>query len=113
MKSLLNFLPIVLCFILIAAHFSRININPLAVVSLLFPLILLWKSKLAARIIQVTLVAVGIEWIRTMIHYVNIRTDSGEDWLRLATILSTVALLNFTTILVFRSRYMLDRYNLK
>ena len=46
----------------------------------------------------------GIEWIRTTIYYVRIRIENGESWFRLAIILGIVALLNFTTILVIRTK---------
>jgi len=96
-----------------AAHFSRADMIVLMVISLLFPLILFWKNKLSARIIQIGLVLLGLEWIRTLIFYARIRIENGEDWFRLASILGTVAILNFMTILIFRSKYMKERFNLK
>ena len=85
----------------------------LVVISLLFPLILFWKSKISARAIQIILVLFGLEWIRTLIYYARIRIENGEDWIRLALILGAVAILNFATILIYRSGYMIERYDLK
>ena len=95
-----------------AAHLSRANMIVLMVISLLFPFILFWKSKISARAIQIVLVLFGLEWIRTLIYYARIRIENGEDWLRLALILGAVAIFNFTIILIYRSRYMIERYDL-
>ena len=96
-----------------AAHLSRANMIVLMVICLLFPFILFWKSKISASIIQIVLVLFGLEWIRTLIYYARIRIENGEDWLRLALILGTVAILNFVTILIYRSTYMIERYDLR
>jgi hypothetical protein len=58
------------------------------------------------------LLLAGIEWIRTTIYYTRIRIEIGEPWLRLAIILGAVAVLNFATILVFRSKLMKEKYKL-
>jgi hypothetical protein len=113
MKALLKFLPIIFCFLLMAAHLSRAGLIIPMVICLLFPSILFWRSKLSVRIMQVTLVIFGLEWIRTLIYYARIRIENGEDWLRLALILGTVALINFATILIYRSKYMRKRYKLR
>jgi len=112
MKNLMKILPIVLCSLLMAAHLLRADVFVLLIVSLLIPFLLLWKNKITARVVQLSLFLYGFEWIRTTIYYVNIRTEKGEDWLRLAIILGIVALLNFATILVFRTKSMKDRYQL-
>ena len=62
---------------------------------------------------QLFLILYGFEWIRTIFFYARIRTEKGEDWLRLAVILGTVALLNFATVLVFRTKSMKERYRLE
>ena len=46
-------------------------------------------------------------------YYARIREAKGEDWLRLAIILGVVALLNFATVLAFRTKSMKERYGLK
>ena len=85
---------------------------PLQIISLMVPFLLIWKNKLAARIIQIFLILGGIEWIRTLIYYARIRVANGEDWLRLAIILSVVAILTAATALVFRTKSMTERYGL-
>ncbi len=96
-----------------AAHLGRANIFVLQFISLLIPFILIWKNKIAASAVQIFLIIYGFEWIRMIIYYARIRTANGEDWLRLAIILGIVALLNFATVLVFRSNSMKERYGLK
>ncbi|MCK4654258.1 MAG: hypothetical protein KAU01_07425, partial [Candidatus Cloacimonetes bacterium] len=58
------------------------------------------------------LMLAGIEWIRTTVYYARIRIENGEPWLRLAIILGSVAVLNFATVLVFRTKSMRERYRL-
>lgn len=112
MSFFYKILPILLCFILMTAHLSRANMIILMTICLIFPLILLWKNKISARAIQLVLVLFGFEWVRTLIVYARIRIEEGEDWLRLALILGVVAILNFTSILTYRSRSMMERYKL-
>lgn len=112
-KTFGRILPIIICSLLMAAHLGRLNMFILQIVSLLIPFLLIWKSKISARVVQIFLVLFGLEWIRTLIYYARIRIENGEDWFRLALILGVVAILNFATILLFRSKYMKERYNLK
>ena len=113
MKNLVRILPIILCSLLMAAHLGRANMFVLQIISLLIPFILIWKNKISARTIQFFLIIYGFEWIRTINYYAQIRIAKGEDWLRLAIILGIVALLNFATVLVFRTKPMKERYGLK
>ena len=113
MKNMIKILPVVLCSLLMAAHLGRANMFILQYISLLIPFILIWKNKISARIVQFFLIIYGFEWIRTIFYYARIRTANGEDWLRLAIILGVVAILNFATILAFRTKSMKERYGLK
>ena len=113
MKNSLKIFPIIICFLLMAAHLSRANLNILMVVCLVLPFILLWKSKVSARVVQIALMIFGLEWIRALIYYAHVRMENGEDWFRLGIILIVVAVFNFVTIFVYRSSYMIDRYNLR
>ena len=113
MKNLIKILPIIFCSLIMAAHLGRANMFILQYISLLIPFLLFWKNKIAARAVQLFLILYGFEWIRMIFHYGRIRIESGESWLRLAIIMGVVALLNFATILVFRSKSMKERYGLK
>ena len=96
-----------------AAHLNRTNMFILQTISLLIPFLLIWKSKISAKAVRLCLVLYGLEWIRTLIYYVLIRIENGEDWFRLGIILGVVAILNFATVFVFRSKYMKERFDLK
>jgi len=110
MKMFLKILPIILCFLLLAAHFGRANLLILQIISISFPFLLFWKTKIAIFIIQACLMLAGIESIRTAVYYARIRNENEEPWLRLAIILGTVVVLNFATVLVFRTKSMKERY---
>ncbi|MEN8156721.1 MAG: hypothetical protein ABFS10_07210 [Bacteroidota bacterium] len=112
MKTFWKILPIIICSLLMAAHLSRANMFILMIISLLIPFLLIWKSRIPARAVQIFLVIYGLEWIRALIYYARIRIENGEDWFRLALILGTVAVLNFVTLLVFRSKHLKERYDL-
>ena len=113
MKNIMKILPIVLCSLLMAAHLGRANMFILQYISLLIPFLLFWKNKISARAIQLFLILYGFEWIRMIFYYARIREPKGEDWLRLAIILGVVAILNFATVLAFRTKSMKERYGLK
>lgn len=113
--NIMNFvrlLPVILSFGLLAAHFSRADLLPAVVVSLLIPLLLLIKSAWVARSIQFLLLLGAIEWIRAMFGYIEVRRNIGDDWGRLAIILAAVALLTACSGLVFRGKSLKLRYRL-
>ena len=113
MKNFIKILPVILCSLIMAAHLGRANMFVLQIITLLVPFILIWKNKISARVVQLFLIIYGFEWIRTIFYYAHIRTTNGEDWFRLAIILGVVALLNFATVLVFRTESMKERYRIK
>jgi len=112
-KSFLKYFSIILCFLLLAAHFGRANLFTLQIVVLVIPFLLFWKNKIAAGIVQICLILGSFEWIRTLIYYARIRVENDEPWLRLSIILGLVAILTFATALIFRSKYMKERYGLQ
>ncbi len=86
---------IVIAFVVLAAHFSRAGQDLVAGLTLLFPLLLLVREAWAGWILRVVLLLGGLEWIRTLFRLVGERRAAGDDWVRLAVILSAVALLTF------------------
>lgn len=104
--KVLRFIPIVLSFIMLAAHFSRYNMQLLALISLLLPFLLFVKRRWAARVIQIILLAGTAEWIFSLFNYINIREFYGQDWTRLAVILSGVALFTLLSALIFETKAM-------
>ena len=111
--NLLRLLPVLLSFGLLAAHFSRADLFPLVVISLVIPLLLLVRKAWVARTIQILLLLGAAEWIRSMFGYIEVRKSIGEDWGPLAIILIIVALLTACSGLVFRGKSLKRRYKLK
>ena len=108
--NVVRLLPVLLSFGLLAAHFSRANMFPLVILSLLIPFLLLIRKAWVARSIQVLLLLGAAEWIRAMLEYIEIRKSIGNDWTRLAIILVTVAVLTACAGLVFRGKSLRKRY---
>ena len=108
----LRLLPVILSFLLLAAHFSRIDIFILMVLSLLLANLLFIKRVWVARLLQIALVLGALEWMRAMLMYIQIRKDIGEDWIRLAIILAVVALFTGLSALTFQGKTMKLRYGL-
>ncbi len=112
LMNILRLLPVILAFALLAAHFSRADMLPAVIVSLVIPLLLLFRKPWIARSVQILLLIGALEWIRSMFGYINVRKEIGEDWGRLAIILVTVALLTACSALVFRGKSLKKRYHL-
>ncbi len=110
--NLVRLLPVILPFGLLAAHFSRANMFPLVIVSLMIPLLLLIRKAWVVRAVQVLLVLGAAEWIRAMFGYIEVRKSIGEDWGRLAIILVAVALLTVCAGMVFYGKSLRKRYHL-
>ena len=111
--NILRLLPVILAFGLLAAHFSRANMPPAVVVSLIIPFLLLIRKPWIARSVQILLLFGALEWIRSMFGYIQVRKEIGEDWGRLAIILVTVAVLTACAGLVFRGKSLKKRYQLE
>ena len=103
-------MPVLLSFVLLAAHFSRGDNTPLVALSLIFPLILLVRKPWVVPIVQVVLVLGGLEWIRRTMALVGQRQALGDSWTRLAVILAAVAAFTMASALVFRSKALKEYY---
>ncbi len=107
---ILRLLPVIVSFLLLAAHFSRVDLLSLVTLSLLIPFLLFIKKRWIARIMQIVLLAGAFEWIRIMIYYIGIRKSQGDDWTMLAMILSVVAIFTVASGFVFQSRHLKKVY---
>ncbi len=108
--NFLRLFPVLLSALLLGAHFYRAGQLPLVLVVLAAPTILFFRRPWAARIIQIGLIAGGLEWARTMVGLVMARQAMGAPWTRLALILGAVSVLTACSALVFRSRALKERY---
>ena len=102
--------PVILSYLLLAAHFSRNNVYTLAILSLGLLVLLLIRKPWVVIISQAALLLGALEWIRSMFGYISKRQATGEDWGRLAIILSIVALFTGLSALMFRTRKLRAHY---
>ncbi len=109
--TFVRLLPVLISFLLLAAHFSRADNTPMVAASLIFPLILLVRKPWVAPTVQVVLVLGGLIWVRRAAALVGQRQASGESWTRLAVILAVVAAFTMASALVFRSTALRKRYD--
>ena len=64
-------------------------------------------------IFQTFLVVGGIVWIERAVELVQLRQSQGRPWMRLAIILSVVALYTFLSALILQSKKIQRRYSLE
>ena len=101
--NVLRLLPVLISFLLVAAHFFRSGQLILVTLALCIPLLLLVRQSWVPWVIQVVLLLAAIEWLRTLINIAQLRMHTGEFWMRMAVILGAVALFTAASGLVLRS----------
>lgn len=110
--NIVRLLPVIFSLLILSAHFSRGDLFVLSILCLLIPLILFIKHVWVARFIQILLIIGSIEWIRTLLYYVNQRQAIDEPYLRLIIIIGIIALLTGLSALVFKNQSLRERYQL-
>lgn len=85
------FIPVILSFLIMAAHFSRNDQTLLMIVSALLPFMLIIKTLWARLVLQAALVLGALQWAWSTLDLIEIRKAVGEEWQRLAIILFCVA----------------------
>ena len=104
MKRFLLYLPIVLSFALLGAHFMRYgNFFGVAGAALLIALLVVRKAWVA-WLMQIVLVLGALEWLHTLYKLVQVRIALDQPYLRMAIILGAVAAVTFCSALLFRTR---------
>ncbi len=96
--------------VLLAAHFSRVDLKGISLLCLLFPLILLIKKAWTLRIFQVYLILGAVIWVQRMLALRSLRIAAGEPWLRLAFILGAVALFTLLSAVIMEKKSFKRRY---
>ena len=96
--------------VLLAAHFSRVDLNGIVLLCLIFPLILLIGKRWALRIFQLYLLVGAGVWVQRALALRSLRIEAGEPWLRLALILGGVALFTLISALVMEKKRFKARY---
>ena len=103
-------LPIFFSALLSAAHFYRAGSLLLTAASLLVPLFLFIRNRWTPRIITLSLFLAAVEWLRTMLFFIEQYQQAGLPWIRLAIILTSVCLFTALSPLVFKMTGMKRRY---
>lgn len=96
--------------VLLAAHFSRADMNLLVPVALLIPFILLIKRKWIIRIYQIYLILGGFIWIERLLFLRRMRIAMGESWTVMAIILGVVALLTLFSAWMLQNKKLHNAY---
>lgn len=109
--NVLRLLPVVISFLLLAAHFLRAG--QLVVVVLLIALLLLLfvRKYWVPWVIQVVLLLGAVEWVITLYSVAQLRIAVGAPWTRMAIILGAVALFTALSSLVFRTDALKNRFS--
>ena len=89
--NVLRLFPVVLSALLLGAHFLRAGLIPVVIPALLFPALLFFRRAWTTRLVQIILVLGALEWVRTLVIFVNERYAAGQPWGRLVMIIGLVA----------------------
>lgn len=100
---MLPLILVVLCLLLLGAHFLRDGALTLVVLAVVvLPALLVVRKPWAARLVQLALLLGTLEWIRTLVQLVNARIEAGQPFTRLAIIVGVVAAVTLLSALAFQ-----------
>lgn len=108
--NVLRLLPVLLSFLLLAAHFYRAGYPALTALSVGVLLLLFLKKPWVPRLFQILLILGSLEWLRALYFFAAMRIAWDQPWTRLALILGAVALFTALSGLVFRNRRLAEFY---
>jgi hypothetical protein len=93
-----------LALLLLAAHFFRAGLIPVAAACVALLALLLVRSSWAGGALQVALALGVLEWLRTAWVFAAARAAIGQPYARLLVILSAVALVTALAALLLRTK---------
>lgn len=102
--------PAALSLVVLAAHFLFHQMPILTLASLALIALLFVRAMWAKRVVQVVLVIGALEWVRTMLVSMHARQANGEDYLRMAIILSAVAAVSLIAAALFETPPLRRRF---
>jgi hypothetical protein len=102
--------PVIICLLLLAAHFYRAGQLLLTIACLALPLLLLMRRPWVPRLFQALLLLGALEWLRTLYVFAGMRNAFDQPWGRLAVILGAVAAFTALSGLVFKGARLRSRY---
>lgn len=103
-------IPPVLAALLMAAHFSRVNNDWLAIFCLALPFLLFIKKLWIKRVYQILLIIGCLVWVERTVVLVRMRQEAGDTWIRLSIILIAVAMFTMLSSLSFETKKARKRY---
>ncbi len=103
-------IPVFLSLLVLGAHGLRVQFIPLLVACVVLLGLLSVPKRWVMRVVQVVLVAGGLEWVRMILVYMNQRQATGEPWLRMAIILGVVAAITAGSAALFETKTLRRRY---
>jgi hypothetical protein len=105
-------LPAILSLLVVAAHFLRYNNIIIIGVIIVLILLLLVKHKISARLVQLGLLLATVEWVGTAQALISYRLEYDMPWIRLSVIMFFVILFTFSSIFMFKTKTLRERYAL-
>lgn len=99
----IRLIPVILSFLLLAAHFYRAGYPSLTVVCIGILFLLFFRKPLIPRLFQGLLILASLEWLRALYFLAAMRIAWDQPWTRLAVILGAVALFTLLSGLVFKN----------
>ena len=101
-----------LAYLLLAAHFLRMDAWWLVALSLVLIPLLAVPRPWAVHLARVALLAGALEWVRTLIMIAAVRFSAELPAWRMMVILGTVAILTMLAALVFQNQKLRKFYQL-
>ena len=111
--NVLRLIPVILSFVLLAAHFYRSGLVVPAAICVALLLLLIFRKPWVPKLFQLLLVLGALEWLRSLYYFAAMRIAWDQPWTRLAIILGAVALFTALSGLVFNNKAVRARYGLK
>lgn len=108
--NFIRLLPVIISFLLLAAHFMRAGQHLVVVVLFALLSLLLFRKNWVPLVLQFVLLLGAAEWVRTLVSVAQMRMEFGMPWIRMAVILGAVALFTLLSALVFRGKALRQRY---
>jgi len=103
-------IPLVIAYLLLAAHFLRGGNLGLTMLCLLIPFLLLIKKRWSLTIVQVSLFLGSWIWIRTAIIIILERMMLGISWCKVLIILGPIAIFTLSAGLLLNSPVVREKY---
>jgi len=111
--NFLRLIPVILSFILLAAHFYRSGQVALTGLCAAVLFLLFLKKNWVPRLFQALLLLGALEWLRSLYYFAAMRIAWDQPWTRLAIILGAVALFTAASGFIFRNKKLQGYYQSK